>query len=154
MQAVAGLATFYLIFKWWIFPKLAQLSIYDALVPMVLIHGLRYLGMVFMVDTQVYDAFLDDLAFTIGLWDYSTSILALITAFALRNKWRYAIPLAWLFNIFGFADLVVAFPQVFGIEFYNYDLGTMWWAFVTIGVINIISHVYIFYRLIKALTKR
>lgn len=66
MQATAGLITFYFAFKWFVFPRLAKLSIYDALVPMVLIHGLRYPGMVFMVDTQVYEAFPDDLAFTVG----------------------------------------------------------------------------------------
>lgn len=149
MQATAGLITFYFAFKWFVFPKLAKLSIYEALVPMVLIHGLRYLGMVFMVDTQVYEAFPDDLAFTVGMWDFSTAMLAVITAFALKNKWKYAIPLVWVFNIFGFTDLIVAFPQVFAIEFYNYDLGTMWWAFTTIGVVNVISHFYIFYRLIR-----
>lgn len=149
MQATAGLITFYLACKWWVFPRLAKLSVHDALVPMVLIHGLRYLGMVFMVDTQVYDAFPDDVAFMVGMWDYSTAILATITAVALKNKWSYAIPLAWVFNIFGFTDLLVAFPRVFGIEFYNYDLGTMWWAFVTIGVVNVISHFYIFYRLLR-----
>ncbi len=154
MQATAGLITFYLAFKWYVFPRLAKLSIHDALVPMVLIHGLRYLGMVFMVDTQVYDAFPDDLAFTVGIWDYSTAILAIITAIALKNKWRYAIPLTWVFNIFGFTDLLVAFPQVFGIEFYNYDIGTMWWAFVTIGVVNVISHIYIFGRLFEHLKNK
>lgn len=149
MQATAGLLTFYFAFKWFVFPKLAKLGVHDALVPMVLIHGLRYLGMVFMVDTQVYEAFPDDLALTVGVWDYSTAIFAVITAFALRNRWKYGIPLAWIFNIFGFTDLLVAFPQVFSIEFYNYDLGTMWWAFTTLGVINVISHFYIFNRLIK-----
>ncbi|WP_339918271.1 hypothetical protein [Yeosuana marina] len=149
MQVIAGLITFYFAFKWYVFPRLAKLSIYDALLPMVLIHGTRYLGMVFMVDTQVYDAFPDDLAFTVGIWDYSTAIFAIITAIALKNKWQYAIPLAWVFNIFGFTDLLVAFPQVFAIKFYNYDIGTMWWAFSTIGVINMISHFYIFRRLIK-----
>lgn len=153
MQATAGLIVFVLAFKWYVFPRLANLSIYDALVPMVLIHGLRYLGMVFMVDTQVYDDFPDDLALTVGLWDYSTAILAIITAIALRNKWKFAIPLAWIFNIVGTTDLIVAFPQVFGIEFYNYDIGTMWWAFTTIGIVNVITHVYIFNRLIKNLRK-
>lgn len=149
MQTTAGLLTFYFAFKWYVFPKLAKKHISDALVPMVLIHGLRYLGMVFMVDTQVYDAFPVDLAFMAGIWGYSTAILALITAFALKNKWKYAIPLVWIFNLVGFTDLIVAFPQVFAIEFYNYDLGTMWWAFTTTGVVNVISHFYIFYRLIK-----
>lgn len=149
MQAGAGLITFYLTFRWYVFPRLAKLSIHDALLPMVLIHGLRYLGMVFMVDTQVYDDFPDDLAFTVGMWDYSTAILAIVTAIALKNKWKYVIPLVWVFNLVGFTDLLVAFPQVFGIQFYNYDLGTMWWAFVTLGIVNVISHIYIFYRLFK-----
>ena len=33
MQTIAGLLTFYFAFKWFVFPKLAKLSIYDALVP-------------------------------------------------------------------------------------------------------------------------
>lgn len=107
-----------------------------------------------MVDTQVYDAFPDDLAFTVGIWDYSTAIHAVITAFALKNKWKYDVPLTFVFNIFGFTDLSVAFPKVFEIEFYNYDLGTMWWVFKTIGVINVISHFYIFSRLIGNLRKK
>jgi hypothetical protein len=149
LQATAGLIAFYLAFRWWVLPRLSRLSLYDALLPMVFIHAFRYLGMVFMVDTQVYDAFPDDLALTVGIWDYSTAILAIVTSVALRTKWKYAIPLVWVFNIVGFTDLMVAFPQVFGIEFYNYDIGTMWWAFVTIGLINVISHIYIFYRLIR-----
>ncbi|PPK87662.1 hypothetical protein CLV84_0610 [Neolewinella xylanilytica] len=154
MQAAAGLLTFYLAFRWYVFPRLGRLGIHEALVPMVLIHGLRYLGMVFMVDTQVYDAFPDDLAFTVGMWDYTTALLAIVTAIALRRRWAYAIPLVWFFNVFGFTDLLVAFPRVFGIGFYNYDIGTMWWAFVTIGVVNVISHVYIFSRLITHLKNR
>lgn len=154
MQTIAGLITFSLAFKWFIYPRLAKLDIYDALLPMVLIHGVRYLGMVFMVDTQVYEAFPDDLAFIIGMWDYSTAVLAILTAISLKNKWKYSIPLVWFFNLFGFTDLIVAFPQVFAIKFYNFDLGTMWWAFSTIGVVNIICHFYIFYRLIINLKKR
>ena len=78
--------TFYFAFKWFVFPKLAKHSINDTLVPMALIHGLRYLGMAFMVDTQVYNAFPDNLAYTVGIWDYSTAILAIVTAFFLKNK--------------------------------------------------------------------
>ena len=29
-------------------------------------------------------------------------------------------------------------------------LDTPWWAFVTIGIINVISHFYIFYRLFRS----
>ncbi len=153
LQAAAGLVTFYLAFRWYVFPRLNRLGIYEALVPMVLIHGLRYLGLVFMVDTQVYADFPEDLAFTVGVWDYSTAVLAIITAIALRRHWAYAIPLVWFFNVFGFTDLLVAFPRVFGIQFYNYDIGTMWWAFVTIGLVNVINHGYIFSRLIQYLRK-
>jgi hypothetical protein len=30
----------------------------------------------------------------------------------------------------------------------------MWWAFVTIGVVNVITHIYIFSRLIKNLKSK
>lgn len=139
--------------RWFILPKVSQLPIRDALIPFVFIHAIRYLGMMFMVDNQIYDEFPKDLAFTIGVWDYSVAILALITTYALKVKWKYAIPLVWIFNIWGFADLMTALPQASAQEFYNYDIGGIWWMSIIVGPITIISHIYIFIRLFKILKK-
>lgn len=110
--------------------------------------------MMFMVDNQIYDEFPKDLAFTIGIWDYSVSILAIVTTYALKVKWKYSIPLVWFFNIWGFADLMTALPQASALEFYNFDIGGIWWMSVIIGPITIISHLYIFIRLFKNWRKK
>jgi uncharacterized membrane protein YczE len=72
-----------------------------------------------MAKEQFYDGFPMDFLTTVGTWDFLTSVFAIITAFALKNKWKFAIPIVWVFNVFGFADLITAFPQFFGLELYN-----------------------------------
>ncbi len=149
LQTLAAFLTAYLALRWFILPKVSKLPIHEALIPFVFVQAIRYLGMMFMVDNQIYDAFPTNLAHTIGLWDYSVSILALITTYALKISWKYAIPLVWVFNIWGFVDLLTALPQVSALEFYNYDIGGIWWMSVIVGPITIVSHIYIFGRLFK-----
>ncbi|MEM1320512.1 MAG: hypothetical protein AAGG75_09655 [Bacteroidota bacterium] len=149
LQNFAAFLMTFLGLKWWVFPRVANLSIHKALIPFVFLHSIRYLGMMFMVEHQIYDEFPKDVATVIGLWDYTTAILAIITTYALRVEWKFAIPLVWFFNIFGFMDLVNAFPNVFGLEFYNYDIGGIWFMFIIVGPFTMISHLYIFYRLFK-----
>jgi len=102
-----------------------------------------------MAKEQFYDGFPAEFLRTVGLLDLSTAILAIISVIALKNKWSLAIPLVWIFNIVGFGDLITAFPQFFGLELYNHNLGFIWLMFVTYGLASFLSHIYIFMRLIK-----
>ncbi len=149
LQALTGTVALVLAFKWWIRPRIAHLSIQDALLPFVYLNIFRYLGLNFMTKEQFYEGFPTEFLTTVGIWDFATAILAIITAIALKNKWSFAIPLAWVFNIFGFADLITAFPQFFGLKMYDQDLGTIWLVFTTFGIAAFLSHIYIFILLIK-----
>tara|TARA_R110002072_G_scaffold22432_6_gene78770 strand:+ start:6523 stop:7020 length:498 start_codon:yes stop_codon:yes gene_type:complete len=152
LQALTGTIALILAFKWWIQPRLANLSIYDALLPFVFFNAFRYLGLSFMAKEQFYDGFPAEFLTQVGIWDFATAVLALITAFALKIKWKFAIPLVWVFNIFGITDLLLAFPKFFSLRLYDYNLGFIWLMFVTYGLAALLSHIYIFYRLLK--TKR
>ncbi|WP_445748040.1 hypothetical protein [Polaribacter sp.] len=149
LQALIGTVAIILAFKWWVQPRLANLSIQDALLPFVFLNIFRYLGLTFMAKEQFYNGFPTEFLNTVGLLDFSTAILAIIAAIALKNKWSFAIPLVWIFNIVGFGDLITAFPQFFGLELYNQNLGFIWLMFVTYGLATFLSHLYIFYRLIS-----
>ncbi|MEQ8478733.1 hypothetical protein [Fulvivirga sp.] len=149
LQAIIGTISIILGFNWWIKPRLANLSIHDALLPFVFLNTFRYLGLLFMTKEQFYDGFPSDFLTTVGLWDLATAILAIITSIALKGKWKFAIPLVWVFNIFGFADLITAFPQFFGLKLYDQNLGVIWLTFVTFGLAAFLSHIYIFGKLIK-----
>ena len=154
LQALTGTIAIILAFRWWVKPRLANLSIQDALLPFVFLNTFRYLGLTFMAKEQFYDGFPTEFLNTVGLLDFSTAILAIIAAIALKNKWSFAIPLVWIFNIVGFGDLITAFPQFFGLELYNHNLGTIWLVFVTYGLAAFLSHIYIFIRLIKNLINK
>lgn len=151
LQAIVGTLAIILGFQWWIKPRVANLSIQAALLPFVFLNAFRYLGLTFMAKEQFYDGFPTDFLTTAGLLDLTTAILAIVTAIALKNKWRFAIPLVWVFNIVGFGDLITAFPQFFGLELYNQNLGFIWLMFVTYGLATFLSHIYIFIRLFKNL---
>lgn len=148
IQAIIGTISIVLGFNWFIKPRLTNLTIQDALLPFVFLNTFRYLGLSFMAKEQFYSGFPSEFLTTVGLWDMSTAILAIIAAIALKNKWALAIPLVWLFNFVGFTDLVVAFPQFFGLKLYDHDLGFIWLMFVTYGLTTFLSHIYIFNRLI------
>ncbi|MEZ4960645.1 MAG: hypothetical protein R2830_12565 [Saprospiraceae bacterium] len=149
LQALTGSVAIYLGFRYWIQPKISKLSIHEALLPFVFLNTFRYLGLSFMAKEQFYDGFPTDFLTTVGLWDLTTAILAIITTVALKTKWKLAIPLVWIFNIVGFADLITAFPQFFGLELYNQNLGFIWLMFVTYGLTTFMSHIFIFYRLLR-----
>ena len=154
LQALIGTLAIILAFKWWVQPRLANLSLHEALLPFVFLNIFRYLGLTFMAKEQFYDGFPTEFLTTVGLLDFATAILAIIAAIALKNKWSFAIPLVWIFNIVGFGDLITAFPQFFGLKLYNHNLGFIWLMFVTYGLATFLSHIYIFIRLFKNLKKK
>jgi hypothetical protein len=153
LQALTGTVAIILGFRYWIQPRISKLAIHEALLPFVFLNTFRYLGLSFMAKEQFYDGFPSEFLTTVGLLDFTTAILAIITVIALKNQWSFAIPLVWIFYIVGFGDLIIAFPQFFGLELYNQNLGFIWLMFVTYGLTTFLSHIYIFIRLIQNLKK-
>ena len=154
LQAMVGTVAIILGFRYWIQPRIAKLSLHEALLPFVFLNAFRYLGLTFMAKEQFYDGFPTEFLTTVGILDLSTAILAIIATIALKNKWSFAIPLVWIFNIVGFGDLITAFPQFFGLKLYDQNLGFIWLMFVTYGLAAFLSHIYIFARLFKSLKKK
>lgn len=151
LQALTGTIAIILGFRYWIQPRISKLPIHEALLPLVFLNTFRYLGLSFMAKEQFYDGFPQDFLTTVGLLDFTTAILAIISFVALKNKWRFAILLVWIFNVVGFGDLITAFPQFFGLKLYDQDLGFIWLMFITYGLAAFLSHIYIFIRLLKNL---
>jgi hypothetical protein len=154
LQALTGTIAILLGFRYWIRPRISKLPIHEALLPFVFLNIFRYLGLSFMAKEQFHDGFPQEFLTTVGLLDFTTAILAIISLVALKNKWRFAIPLVWIFNIVGFGDLVTAFPQFFGLKLYDYNLGFIWLMFITYGLAAFLSHIYIFIRLFRNLKKK
>lgn len=154
LQALVGTIAIILGFRYWIHPRISKLPINEALLPLVFLNTFRYLGLSFMAKDQFYDGFPQDFLTTVGLLDFTTAILSIISFVALKNKWRFSISLVWIFNVVGFGDLITAFPQFFGLKLYDQDLGFIWLIFITYGLAAFLSHIYIFIRLLKNLRKK
>lgn len=149
IQALTGTAALLLGFRYWIQPRISQLALHDALLPFVFLNAFRYLGLTFMAKEQFYGGFPEEFLTTVGLLDLTTALLAIVSVVALKTRWRFAIPLVWIFNLVGFGDLITAFPQFFGLKLYDQNLGFIWLMFVTYGLATFLSHIYIFIRLLK-----
>mgnify|MGYP001140642577 CR=1 FL=1 len=154
LQALTGTIAIILGFRYWIQPRVSILPIHEALLPFVFLNTFRYLGLSFMTEEQFYNGFPMEFLTTVGILDFTTSLLAIFSLVALKNKWSFSIPLVWIFNLVGFGDLITAFPQFFGLKLYNQDLGFIWLMFVTYGLSTFLSHIYIFIRLLKDLKKK
>jgi hypothetical protein len=94
----------------YIWPAISKRERAEALRPILVVHGFRYIGLAVLIPGVVSPqlsatVFARELAYG----DLAAAILALIALAALRTI--LADPLVWIFNIFGTADLLNAFYQ-------------------------------------------
>jgi len=94
----------------YIWPAISKRERAEALRPILVLHGFRYIGLAVLIPGVVAPQ-LPATVFARGLayGDLATATLALIALAALRS--RFSGPLVWIFNIFGTADLLSAFYQ-------------------------------------------
>jgi hypothetical protein len=70
---------------------------------------IRFLGMNFLVAGFVSPELSSDFASKVGWGDFIAAVLALFSMAALSWRWSIAIPVVWLFNIWGTLDLLNAY---------------------------------------------
>lgn len=143
-----GIVNYGLIARWYIMPALNKLPRSAALVPLILLHCFRYLGMSFLLTGVVSAELSPAFAVPAAYGDLLAALLALIAVIALRSHWTVAIPLVWIFNIVGTLDLLDALPQ--GVL--NIHAGQLGGAYLIPSLIVpalLVSHFLVFRLLIK-----
>jgi hypothetical protein len=126
-QATLSLVSFGLLARWFIYPRLKERPLVEALTPLLLFHTFRTLGLLFLVPTLV-DASLPA-AFSVpdAVGDMLAVALAFASLVALRLRWRGALALIWLFTVAGIADFANVIAQGLRINLSeNYHLGLTW----------------------------
>ena len=99
---------FVLIARFYLMPKLGTMSTAEALQPLLLFHGMRHIGLVFLSSGVARPGLAQEFAIPAAYGDLAAAILALVALAALRNRSSVATPLVWLFNIVGTVDLFAA----------------------------------------------
>src|SRR5277367_3040904 len=150
MQLLASCVVFAIVAAWYVWPYLTKLSRYSALIPLLWVHVFRYVGMTLlvtgMIDPKLPREFLSSAAYG----DLLEAALALASIFALRSNWRFAIPLVWVTNIWGFVDLLNGVRGVLQLNVPSFNLATLWYVYTFYAPVVLVSHLMIFWVLIKS----
>ena len=149
MQILTSAAIFGLICAWYVWPRLVRLPRTSALVPLLFIHVFRYVGMTLLVTYMIDPKLPADFLSAAAYGDLLEAGLALAAVFALRGKWRVAIPLVWVANTWGVLDLCNGLRGVIQNHVPTFDLGTFWYVYTFYAPLVVVSHVTIFVVLAK-----
>jgi hypothetical protein len=97
--------------KQYIWPKLRLLSRDEALRPLLILHSFRFEGLAFLVPGVVSPDLPSAFAHSAATGDIIAATLALISLALLSRGARAGVVTAWIFNLWGSADLLNAFYQ-------------------------------------------
>ncbi len=145
LQFVLSLIVYALLAKWYVAPWLAGKPVNQALIPLVIPHAFRHIGMVFLVPGVVAQPLPAAFANPAAYGDLLAGVLALLALITLRIGWTGALALVWLFNIVGTVDLLNALRHVNVAP----DFGAAWYIPTFLVPTLLVTHFMIFARLLK-----
>ena len=99
---------FWIAARIYLLPRLPELSARSVLLPILLLHGLRHLGLMFLAPGATYTGLSSEFAVPAALGDLVAAVLALAAIPAVATGARVARPLVWTFNVWGSLDLALA----------------------------------------------
>ena len=144
LQFVLSLLVCGLFAKWYVWPWLAEKPIHQALLPLLVPHMMRHVGLAFLVPelTQSLPSFF---ASTAAYGDLVSGLLAILAAIALRSRWALALPSIWVFNVVGTVDLLNALRQAEVVP----NLGMTWYIPTFVVPVLLVTHFAIFAKLLQ-----
>jgi hypothetical protein len=108
LNLVANTAIFYIAARLYLLPLIARVRVQHILVPILLLHSTRHLGMMFLTRGATYPGLPAEFAYPAAFGDLITAALALVAIPLVLRRSGLAKPAVWIFNIFGTVDLLTA----------------------------------------------
>jgi hypothetical protein len=157
VQALFGLsvlmsfAAFGLVTGLYIWPRVRTARRDDALIALLVPHAFRFVGLSFLVPGVVATSLPSAFAFPAAYGDLVAALLAMAAILALTMHTTWAIPLVWLFNVWGAGDLIHAFYQgQIGVGIGPGSLGAAFYIPTLVVPPLLVVHGLIFRLLLKA----
>jgi len=144
-QLIMSIGVYSLLAKWVVSPWLRNKALPIALMILIAPHAMRHIGLTFLVPSVTDPDIPLSFAFMTAWGDFVSGVLAIACLFALKNGWRLAFPLVWLFNIVGTADLVTALSQAEAVPM----LAGTWYIPTFFVPLLLVTHYLIFLLLLK-----
>jgi hypothetical protein len=108
VNLVFSTLVFWMAARLYLRPRLQHLSPRDVLLPILLLHGFRHLGLMFLAPGAIYPDMPAQFAVPAAVGDLVAALLALAAMPAVAGNARIAKPLVWVFNVEGTLDLIAA----------------------------------------------
>src|SRR5437879_11266157 len=108
LNLVANTLIFYVAARLYLLPLIPHLRPQQILVPILLLHSMRHLGMMFLTRGATYPGLPSQFAYPAALGDLLTSIIAFVTIPIVLRRSPFAKTAVWSFNILGTIDLILA----------------------------------------------
>src|SRR6266478_6265307 len=105
LNLIANTAIFYVAARLYLLPLISRVRPQQILVPILLLHSTRHLGMMFLTRGATYPGLPQEFAYPAAFGDLIIAFAAI--PFVLRGS-GLAKPMVWIFNIFGTVDLLAA----------------------------------------------
>jgi len=88
----------------YVVPRLQRLDFRTVMVPILLLHAFRHLGLMFLAPGAVYPGIPARFAVQAAYGDFLAAVLALLALWAVSTGSRSARALVWIFNVEGTLD--------------------------------------------------
>src|SRR6266850_2437361 len=108
LNLLANTAIFYIAARLYLLPQLPRLRPRQILLPILLLHSMRHLGMMFLTRGATYPGLSTQFAYPAAFGDLLTSVVALLTIPLVIRGSSMAKPAVWFFNVLGTIDLLLA----------------------------------------------
>jgi hypothetical protein len=108
LNLLANTAIFYVAARLYLLPLIPRVRPQQILVPILLLHSTRHLGMMFLTRGATFPGLPTEFAYPAAFGDLLTAALALVAIPLVLRGSVLAKPLVWLFNSLGTVDLLTA----------------------------------------------
>jgi hypothetical protein len=108
LSVLLNFLAFGIVTKLYIWPSLRAKRQEDALIALLVPHTFRFVGLSFLVPGVVSPSLPSAFAIPVAYGDLVAAILAVVATLALSAHAALAIPIVWVFNLWGAADLLYA----------------------------------------------
>jgi len=131
----------------YIWPKLRNRDRAEGLRPLLILHSFRFMGLAFLVPGVVSPELPSSFAHAAAYGDLIAAILALLALISLPSA--AGVAMAWIFNLWGAADLFNAFYQANHAGLAAGQLGATYFIPTLIVPFLLITHVLAFRILLQ-----
>jgi hypothetical protein len=150
IQFTFALLAYALAARWYLWPRISQLSPVIALVPLVWVHVVRVAGGSILAPGSVGPGVPAEFREMVGYGDMFTAVLALIALIALRTRGDRALWFVWVFVIVGLADTTNAVIQSMRFNVFDQPLGVNWVIVTAYVPALLVSSYLILVELVRA----